>query len=214
MARRQKTARGSRVRGEVAQVAARLMAEECIHDFGEAKGRAADRLGITGRNALPRNDEVEAELRTYQALFQADVQPVWLAAKRRAAWHAMGLLAEFEPLLTGAVLRGTAVEDAEITLHVFAEPAERIARFLIDRGIPWSLDESQVRFGPGVEQALPVYRLPAGEEALRLVVFPVDGPRVAPRSPIDGRPMQRASRDRLEALLAAAAGAAQTPGQR
>lgn len=194
---------GARMRAEVAQVAARLMAEECIHDFAEAKSRAAERLGADGRNALPRNEEVEAELRTYQALFQADAQPRWLLAKRQAALEVMRLLASFDPRLTGSVLRGTAVEDAEITLHVFADTPETIARFLIDRGIPWELDAAWVRFGPGRERELPVYRFGADGQSVRLVVFPADGPRIAPRSPVDGRPMARAAAPELADMLAA-----------
>lgn len=193
---------GMRARAEVAQVAARLMAEECIHDFAEAKSRAVSRLGVDGRNTLPRNDEIEAELRTYQALFQGEVQPVWLRAKRRAALAAMELLAVFEPRLAGSVLRGTAVEDAEVTLHVFADVPEAVARFLIDRDIPWELDAARVRFGPGDEEERPVYRFGADGESIRLVVFPADGPRIAPRSPVDGRPMARLAPSGLARLLA------------
>lgn len=206
-AARRPLARGARARAEVAQVAARLMAEESIHDFADAKTRAADRLGIDGRNSLPRNAEIEAELRTYQALFQADSQPLWLAAKRRVALASMRLLAPFEPRLAGSVLRGTAVADAEITLHVFADTPEAVARFLVDRGIPWSLDAALMRFGTGVEEELAVYRIAADGEAVRLVVFPLDGPRVPPRSPVDGRPMRRAGVDEIERLLAAEAAA-------
>ncbi len=198
----ERVAHGGRLRAEVARVAAGLMAEESVHDFAEAKARAADRLGISARGSMPRNEEVEAELRAYQALFQADTQPQWLAGKRRVALAVMRLLTPFDPCLSGSVLRGTAVADAEVTLHVFADAPELVARFLVDRGIPWSLDATVVRFGPGVEEELPVYRFGADDENVRLVVFPDDGPRIAPRSPVDGRPMARASVDELERLLA------------
>lgn len=192
---------GARVRAEVAQVAARLMAEEGVHDFAEAKSRAVDRLGADGRNTLPRNQEIEAELRAYQALFQADTQPLWLAAKRRAALALMRRLAPLEPCLTGAVLRGTAVEDGEITLHVFADAPEAVARLLIDLDIPWALDAAVVRFGLAGEEELPLYRCAVEDQAVRLVVFPADGPRVAPRSPIDGKAMARADAGAVEQLL-------------
>lgn len=194
---------GARLRAEVAQVAARLMAEEGVHDFAEAKSRAVDRLGADGRNTLPRNQEIEAELRAYQALFQADTQPVWLAAKRRTALAVMRRLAPLEPRLAGAVLRGTAVEDGEITLHVFADAPETVARLLIDLDIPWALDAAVVRFGSAAEEELPVYRFRVEAQAVRLVVFPADGPRVAPRSPIDGKPMARADAAAVEELVGA-----------
>jgi hypothetical protein len=189
---------------EVAQVAARLMAEDGIHDFAEAKARAAERLGIQGRQTLPRNDEIEAEIRTYQALFQAEEQPRWLAQMRRTALDAMDLLAEFGPRLSGAVLRGTAPRDADITLHVFTEPPEAVATFLLDRGIPWELDDWVARFGGEREAKLALYRISLHGHVLRLIVFPVEGPREAPRSPVDGKPMDRAGRARVAELLDAA----------
>lgn len=192
---------GSGIRAEVAQLAARLMAEEGFHGFAEAKAKAASELGVPGRQSLPRNDEIEAALREYQALYQGDEQPLWLAEKRRIALDAMTLLAGFQPLLTGAVLRGTVVEEGEITLHVFVEPPETIATFLYERGIPWELDSWVGRFGGGRSIELPVYRIVPDGHELRLVVFPEEGLRESPRSPVDGKPMARARREEVEALV-------------
>jgi hypothetical protein len=192
-----------RARTEVAQVAARLMAEEGFHGFAEAKAKAAAQVGVSGRHVIPRNEEIESELRSYQALFQAQEHARWLADKRRTALAAMELLAEFQPRLAGSVLRGTAAEDAEVTLHLFVDPPERVATFLYDRGIPWELDAWRGRFGGNRELELPMYRISPGGQPVRLVVFPEEGPREAPRSPVDGKPMARADRAEVEALLAA-----------
>ncbi|MDZ7748038.1 MAG: hypothetical protein U5K43_03650 [Halofilum sp. (in: g-proteobacteria)] len=196
------TGAAGRTRTEVAQVAARLMAEEGVHGFAEAKARAAARLGVRGRHALPRNDEIEAELRSYQALFQGDEHRRWLCAKRRAALDAMELLAAFNPRLAGSVLRGTAPEDAEVTLHLFVDPPEAVATFLYDRGIPWELDAWVGRFGGGREIELPLYRISPGGQPVRLIVFPAEGLRESPRSPVDGKPMSRAGPAEVEELLA------------
>lgn len=190
----------ARARTEVARTAARLMAEEGVHGFAEAKEKAAAMLGTRGRHTLPRNDEVEAEVRAYQALFQADEQPRWLAHMRRTALEAMDLLAAFGPRLAGSVLRGTAPRDADVTLHLFVEPPEVVATFLLDHGIPWELDAWSGRFGNG-EAELPMYRIVAGDQPVRLIVFPADGAREAPRSPVDGRPMARATRAQVAELL-------------
>lgn len=197
------TAGGSalRARTEVAQVAARLMAEDNVHDFGEAKSRAAASLGVAGRHRLPRNDEIEAELRAYQALFQSEEQPRWLARKRRVALQIMRLLEAFHPRLAGAVLRGTAAADTEISLHLFVDPPEQVATFLYDRHIPWELDAWEGRFGGNRVYELPVYRINPEGQSVRLIVFPEAAPREAPRSPVDGRPMERATAEEVERLL-------------
>ena len=192
---------GARIRTEVAQVAARLMAEEGIHDFGQAKARAAASLGVRGRHSLPRNEEIEAELRSYQALFQAEEHPRWLAHKRRIALQIMRLLEPFRPRLAGAVLRGTAAEDTEISLHLFVDPPEQVASFLYDRHIPWRLDSWEGRFGGNRLIELPMYRINPEGQAVRLIVFPEAAPREAPRSPVDGRPMTRAAAAEVAELL-------------
>src|SRR5690554_1902322 len=58
-------------RREIAAVAARMMAEDGIADFGFAKRKAARQLGLPEKTeALPTNAEIEAELRAWQALYQ------------------------------------------------------------------------------------------------------------------------------------------------
>jgi hypothetical protein len=47
----------------------------------------------------------------------------------------------------------------------------------------------------------PALRFVAGRQAVDAVVFPLDGIRQAPCSPVDGKPMRRASVAEVEALL-------------
>ena len=197
-------ARAERARTEVAQVAARLMAEEGVPGFAEAKSRAANQLGVHGRQSMPRNDEVEAEIRAYQNLFQADEQPLWLDRMRRIALEVMDLLAPFSPRLVGSVLRGTAAREAEVTLHIFAEPPEAVATFLYDQGVRTELDAWTGRFGGDREIELPMYWIAVGEQPVRLIVFP-RGLHEAPRSPVDAKPMARMNRDQLAELVAGGA---------
>jgi hypothetical protein len=44
-------------------------------------------------------------------------------------------------------------------------------------------------------------RFVAGRQTVDAVVFPVDGIRQSPTSPVDGRPMRRASAAEVESLL-------------
>ena len=52
----------------IANTAARLIAESGISDYSLAKRKALHALGLPEGTHLPENAEVEAELRTYQAL--------------------------------------------------------------------------------------------------------------------------------------------------
>ena len=49
--------------------------------------------------------------------------------------------------------------------------------------------------------AYPVVHFVAGDQPIDAVVFPIDGIRQSPASPVDGRPMKRADAAEIEALL-------------
>ncbi len=191
------------MRQRLAQEAARIMAEEGVGDFHTAKRKAAARLGANDTRNLPRNTEIEQELRSYQRLFLADSQPQRLDRLRRVALQAMGFLAHFQPRLVGSVLEGTAGVHSDVNLQLFADSPEEVNLFLMEQQIPFEHAERRLRFGEGEGEAFPAFRLLADQVAVELVVLPPKLLRQAPLSPVDGRPMQRASRAAVEALLAA-----------
>jgi hypothetical protein len=125
----------SHLRRTIAGTAARLMAENGITDYATAKRKAARTLGASKDAALPTNDEVEAELRAWQAIFQEDEQPDRLYALRQTALAAMHLLDEFKPRLTGAVLDGTAGRYSPIHLHIFADSSKDVEIWLLAHGL-------------------------------------------------------------------------------
>jgi hypothetical protein len=49
--------------------------------------------------------------------------------------------------------------------------------------------------------AYPGLRFEMDDQPIEATVFPMDGIRQAPVSPVDGRPMRRADADELESLL-------------
>ena len=205
MRARRHATRGDNLRRALAQEAARLMAEHGIQDFGVAKRKAAERLGVTdGAAVLPKNSEIEAALAEYQRLFGGASHLKALHAQRRAALAAMRALREFEPRLVGAVLAGTATLHSDVQLHLFAERAESVALKLLDRGIAHEVTERRVKLDPERIRAFPGVRFQVDDQPIEATVFPPDGIRQAPVSPVDGRPMRRASALEVQALLAEA----------
>jgi len=181
-------------------------AQHGIHDFLTAKRKAAERLGVTEASALPRNTEIEEALAEYQRLFDADGHEVTLEAQRRTALRAMNCLSQFEPRLVGPVLSGTATEYADIQLHLFADTPEYVALKLIDRGIAHEITERRVRLDAERTKAYPGLRFAIDDRKIEATVFPVDGIRQAPVSPVDGRPMRRADAAEIQDLLRSATG--------
>ena len=75
----------------------------------------------------------------------------------------MEFLAPFNPRLVGPVLRGTADEHAEVTLHVFADTPDEISLFLMEQGIPHQDEEKRVILAGGESAVYPAYRFIAEE---------------------------------------------------
>jgi hypothetical protein len=190
------------MRQRIAMEAARLMAEHGIKDYYTAKKKAAAQLGAPDTQNMPRNDEIELALSNYQRLFQAETQPQHLKQLREEAVQAMRFLQRFDPRLVGSVLSGTAHAHSEINLHVFTDAQEDLALFLMQEDIPFEASERYLRLDAGAEGvSCPVYRFMAGDTVVDLTVFPEKGIRQAPRSPLDGKPMQRVTLPVLAKLL-------------
>lgn len=188
------------MRARIAAAAARLMAEDGIDDFGLAKRKAARSLGAADSEALPRNDEIEAELRAYLELYQTEEHPRRIAELRSLALEAMRALERFHPYLTGPVLKGIAGPYAEIELQLFPESAKDLEMFLLDRGIAFETQETR-RYSGDRAHAASVFTLYWQGAPLRLSVFDPRDERVALKSSQAGRVMQRAGIAELTALL-------------
>jgi hypothetical protein len=193
--------RAEHLRRALAQEAARIMAEQGIDDYRLAKRKAAERLGATDIAVLPKNTEIEEALANHQRLFESHTHSSTLRDLRRTALQAMRLLKRFEPRLVGPVLSGTASAHSEVNLHLFAEGAESVALHLLDNGIPHRIAERRLRYEPDRLVPYPVVRFVAGNQDIDAVVFPINGIRQSPASPVDGRPMRRANAEELESLL-------------
>jgi hypothetical protein len=194
--------RSDNLRRALAQEAARIMAEHGIRDFLVAKRKAAERFGVSdGAALLPKNSEIEEALVAYQRLFGGASHLEALYAQRTAALSAMRYLQEFEPRLVGPVLSGTATEHSEVQLHLFADRAESVTLKLIDQGIPHEVTERRVKLNPERFRAFPGVRFAMDDQPIEATVFPPEGIRQAPVSPVDGRPMRRATALEVEALL-------------
>lgn len=178
------------------------MIEHGIGDFGLAKRKAAERLAVTSQGALPSNAQIEACLVERQRIFAPEGFGDWIAHLRRIALALMHELDSFEPRLAGPVLAGTATATSRIEVHVFAASAEAVAFALERHGHRLSSCLQRFRFGGGREAQVPGYRFQLDGARVLTPVFPENGIREAPLSSVTRRPMARASRRDLEALLA------------
>lgn len=200
MSRRPGT-RTTELRARLAEEAARIMREQGVRDYRLAKRKAADRMGVDERTALPSNQEIAQALSAQQRLFGGEAHLENLQALREAALEAMDLLEGFEPRLVGPVLDGTATPHTDVSLHVFADAAEEVAFHLMERGVRYRSADRRVRLPGGQHASYPSFVFDSGDATVEATVFPGAALRQAPTCPVSGGPMRRARRDELEALL-------------
>lgn len=185
------------LRAEIAAAAARMIAEDGA-DYGTAKRKAA-RLVLGNRkvrtDVLPDNAQIEDQVREYQALFFGEEHAQRLQHLRQLAAELMEKLADFHPMLTGAVLNGTATVHSDIHLQLFADSSKDVAVFLLNAGIDYEVSESPHFRHPdqGVETLSFMWR----KEAVHLTLYDRDDLRGGGGR----RPMDRADLSAVRALL-------------
>ena len=182
----------SPLRREIAALAARMMAEDGISDFGFAKRKAARQLGASVSDALPNNAEIEAELRAWQALYQDEEQPERLFEMRSAAVEVMRLLADFRPYLTGGALDGTAGRYSELEIDLFPESAKEVEIFFLNQDFHYEHREPR-RPAPHTPEA--VRSFDWNEVPVRLSIYSAGVERGSRRG------QERARLAQVEALL-------------
>ena len=187
--------RSNLLRREIAALAARMMAEDGIQDYGFAKRKAARQLGASETESLPTNSEIEIELRAWQALYQDEEHELRLREMRTAAIDLMRLLAPFRPYLSGGVLDGTAGRFSEIEVEVFAESAKEIEIFFLNQNLRYEHREVR-RPGPDAPEA--VISFDWDDVPVRLSIFPQHLERNSRKG------VERARLPAVESLLEAA----------
>lgn len=193
-----------RVREEIAIAAARMIAEDGL-DYSTAKRKAARQVvGETkiGGEFLPDNDQIEEEIREYQAIFQSESQPVVLRRMREVALEWMERLKPFDPYLTGAVLNGTAGEHSDVHLQCFCDNPKEVAIYLLNANVQYDVSETRHFAGRGYVETLSFLHRVRNEEpiGLHIALYGTDDLRGAVRADGRGR-LARANAAAVRTLL-------------
>ncbi len=197
---RETHSRQRQLREQIAQLAARLIAEDGIDDWGLAKKKAARTLGLTEAHCLPTNAELEAALLEYQRIFAEDEQREELHWLRSQALDLMDLFERFQPHLVGPVLSGAIGKYPTIHLHLFTDDEKAIEWFLLNESIPYDPSQRRV-FIAGAAATVPCFELNVDGTDVHLIQFAGPDRHQPVRLTADGRPMARAGRASLAARL-------------
>ncbi|MDE2624052.1 MAG: hypothetical protein KGM40_01400 [Betaproteobacteria bacterium] len=188
-------------REHLAYLAARILAEDGTQDYASAKRKAARQAGAPSTQQLPDNREIEAALRSWQALYQRESHASRLQALREAAVTAMKWLAAFNPWLTGSVWSGTAGPHSDINLQLFTDDGKALELFFLNGEQEYHMGQRKVRIGDRTLDAAVVSFSVQGFP-VNATLLPLDLQRIVQKTG-DGRVVERARLVQVEALLAA-----------
>lgn len=188
----------SNLRREIAALAARMIAEDGISDYGFAKRKAARQLGALAADELPNNAEIEAEVRTYLAVFQDEEHLERQYVMRQAAVEVMRELDAFRPYLTGPVLEGTAGRYSEVEIDLFPESAKEVEIFFLNNNVAYEHREPR-RNQPDGPEAILVFDW--DDIPFKLRIYSPDVERLNRRGNHGARQMERARLSVVEALV-------------
>lgn len=189
------------MRTRIAHLAARIIAEDGVSDYGLAKRKAARQAGAPDSRNLPTNLEIEEALRAYQQLYQADEHPERLQRLRELALDMMRLLVAFNPHLTGALLSGTIGRHADVHLQLYTDDPKALEMFLANQRIAFRVRETRIWVGD-LATVVPDLIVRTAETDIHLTVLSPLYRRQPLRLSLEGRPLERAHLNSVEILVA------------
>ena len=197
--------REDKIRLSIAREAARIMYEDGVKEYRDAKRKAAKAFGpektLSLGSHLPTNSEIHEELSRLIRMHEGDVHPERLLRMRLLALSWLELFAPFRPYLVGSVLAGTVTERSDIDLHLFADSVEEVELFLEEREIPCEAETVSIRYGSEFREFTHLY-LDDDGIVVECTVYATSERHQRPKSSITGRPMERADAARLRELIA------------
>ena len=198
-------AKTDRLRQLIAQEAARLMYEEGVKEYRDAKRKAARQFGsekaLSLGSHLPSNAEIHGEVQRLLLIHEEKVLPERLVKLRLLALQQMEILEPFHPYLVGSVLSGVVTGRSDIDLHLFAESSEQVEEYLYKKDIEFQQEVVTIRHG-GEFFEYPHLYLEASEVVIECTVYPIEDIHRIPKSSITGRAMERADAGKLRKIMA------------
>ncbi|OOZ23489.1 hypothetical protein BOW35_02125 [Solemya velum gill symbiont] len=167
---------------KIAEEAARLLTEAGTVDYGWARRKATQRLGVSRERELPDMMMIETAFRNYQKLFRPqDISCV--AVQHEAAAEMMSWLEPFSPHLAGPLVRGISAPRADILIYVYADSPKELVFTLMEKQLVWESDDLLL----DNQQPVQLFFVPHAGQQFRLLLLPLSSLRQPPVDEVTGR---------------------------
>lgn len=206
--RRNKYIKGNpQLRQMLVREAARLMYEEGVGQYHDAKHLAAKRILGRGQKGsfqtrtrdLPSNGEISEEVAAIARFHEGDSLTQRLFHMRVTALEVMSCLLDYSPRLIGSVSTGRIRKGSDIDLHVFTDSIESLTSHI--DSLDWDYEGKQITIRKGNAFVEYTHIYLDQEFPVELSVYPRMELRIRGRSSTDGKPIVRVSPDSLLQIL-------------
>ncbi len=184
-------------RQQICEHAARIIQEDGIRDYHKAKLRACESLHLKSNTFLPTNEEIEFALQNRLQLFESNKAKQSDNGQITAAIDMLEILADFQPRLTGNLVKGINLEKSPIELHLFSSSAALITDELNWRGIENFLIEKRYRYSNNEYVTVPLIIGQLDQYDIEISVFKEKELHRSPVCPTNGRIYKRLSLKQL-----------------
>jgi len=196
--------REDKIRRMIAQEAARLMYEDGINEYRDAKRKAAKHFGpekvLSLGSHLPSNAEIHEELQRLIGIYEEKVLPERLLRLRTLALRYMEILEPFSPYLVGSVLSGAVTERSDIDIHIFAETMEEVEEYLKEKGVHFEQNVVTIRRGGEFFEYPHIYIEDEGT-VIECSVYSPEDIHKRSKSSITGRAIERVDAKKLRKII-------------
>lgn len=200
-----KAKKNQQLRRQLIKLAAKLMYEEGVNQYFDAKRIAARRLLKQGGSGsfrvidLPSNGEIADALAELADMHEGDARTARLFAMRVIALDLMDSLSEFNPRLIGSVSTGRIRNSSDIDIHVFTDNVETLEIRLRHLGWRYETNQVSIQKNGKIEEYTHIYV--DNHFPVELSVYPEHDIRVRGRSSTDGKPIIRVKPQALQTMI-------------
>lgn len=181
------------------QTAAKLMYEEGVSQYLDAKEIASKRLYGKQLKNLPSNGEISDELYRISQFQRPVEHNEQLYAMRIRAVEVMAELQPFSPRLIGSVSTGRIREGSDIDLHIFCNDLMELCNYLDNLNWIYEVNNVVIQQGGKLIEYTHIYC--QFNYPVELSVYPDKEIRVRTRSSTDGKIIDRLSISKVKQLI-------------
>ncbi|GJM26200.1 MAG: tRNA adenylyltransferase [Phycisphaerae bacterium] len=192
----------SKLRRQIARLAAQLMYDRSESEYYTAKRKAASRLGLNFRynpQELPANREIREEVQALARMYEGDQRNDDLLEMRLTGLRIMRLLKSFEPRMIGSVLTGHVRKGSDIDIHLFTDSVSAVGETLDRFGFEHVVERKRII--KQAEERIFTHIHLHDRFDIELTVYPRDKVGYRFKSSITGKSIERASIPVLIAMI-------------